>query len=422
MFKELIKKYNTFVDVLTTDIFETIEKVDLVPNLVISGVAKKMEPIAKLANWSVEEAENPINIQKLADNRDAEFIVKLANEREAIAKMAVLQNTPTEIVKKYDEDSTLLYFDYREESYDISEVLNHVGGLQNADYVAVFKFEPSIMNTVSSLLDEDCGVNAYIQKDGFYVTSLDSEEITKWNGKELVINSRVEKFDLAPFDTLSEVYSEFYKFFESLDSDQYIWIDEIGSDYIIVDWYVDGAGYLYYRIPFTSDSTSISLDADNIVEVEFYSGFRDKVAKSIKPVAEPESVKSFTISKIMKLDDSPERFVMGVVLEPNDGIDGELDPDAQGDYMGAEDIKKTAHGWLGKGGVMKIMHEDETTEIIPAESYIAQTDFTLGTDEIKKGSWILGAYIDNDDVWELVEKGDFTGWSVAGRGARITEE
>lgn len=424
MLKSIIKKYRTVVDVFTTDIFKSMEYANLTPNMVVSGPVSDMEPIAKIANMTAEEAEDPTNIEKLVTEETAERLVKVANEREALSKMVVLGVTPSTLVEKYDAEDTLMVFDYRNQEFDTSDVLNTIGSLGVADYVAIFKVDEGIMTTASLL--EDVGVHSYISKEGFIISSLpEIEDISKWAGQQVSVKSRVEKFDLAPFKTVDEVWYEFYSFFESLGTDVYVYIDEIGSDYVVVDWWQEDVGYAYYRIPFASTSENITMDFNNMVQVERVVEFRPVGAPTpddMEKQDDPSIPIHKAIAQIRKDEDGEEkRFVLGVVLEPNDGVDGDFEPDTQGDYISAADIEKAAHSWFRNGGVIKIMHEEETHEVVPAETYIAPVDFKLGEDNIRKGSWLLGAYIDHDEVWELVKSGDMTGWSVGGQGVRVEE-
>nr|WP_051009134.1 XkdF-like putative serine protease domain-containing protein [Bacillus xiamenensis] len=47
------------------------------------------------------------------------------------------------------------------------------------------------------------------------------------------------------------------------------------------------------------------------------------------------------------------------------------------------------------------------------ESYIAPSDFERGDEVIKKGSWVLVTKA-SDEIWEQIQKGEITGYSMAG--------
>jgi hypothetical protein len=130
------------------------------------------------------------------------------------------------------------------------------------------------------------------------------------------------------------------------------------------------------------------------------------------------------IAKVKKgKTETEERFVIGGVLEPNDGVDGPLNPDSDGDIYSAEDIRKTAHGWAMKGFVPGIHHLSVAKgKISTVESYIAPQDLTIGKTTFRKGTWIMAAKIIDDDLWAKVKKGELAAWSIEGLGLRTPVE
>lgn len=118
-----------------------------------------------------------------------------------------------------------------------------------------------------------------------------------------------------------------------------------------------------------------------------------------------------------------QRLVYGVVLEP--GVE-----DTQGDICSAAEIEKAAHGYVmkavrGRATVHKLQHRlraftKDNPQLVPVESFVAPCDFRYeGSDDlIRKGSWVLVAKVLDDGVWEAVEKGLFSGWSMGGTGRR----
>ena len=115
------------------------------------------------------------------------------------------------------------------------------------------------------------------------------------------------------------------------------------------------------------------------------------------------------------------QYVLGIVLEPNDGKGGSpLDPDAQQDVYSEEDIRKAAWLFLQKYQRLGLMHEREAVkdEMEVVESYIAPTDMRLGDVTIRRGTWLLGARIKCADLWKKVKSGQFAAWSVDGEALR----
>jgi len=101
----------------------------------------------------------------------------------------------------------------------------------------------------------------------------------------------------------------------------------------------------------------------------------------------------------------PDRqIVYGVVMEPDE-------VDTHGDITNAEEIEKAAHYFMQESQVMGDSHI-KVAEASPVESYIAPVAFTLGGQEVKKGSWIIGTKIHDQALWEEIKKGDYTGYSI----------
>lgn len=111
------------------------------------------------------------------------------------------------------------------------------------------------------------------------------------------------------------------------------------------------------------------------------------------------------IKVIAKADDA-QRLVYGIVYEPNVA-------DAHGDYMTPAEIEKAAHGFLKDAREIDKQHDFEGGVGEVVESYIAPSDFEMGDEVIKKGSWVLVTKA-CDEIWEQIQKGEITGYSMAG--------
>lgn len=108
---------------------------------------------------------------------------------------------------------------------------------------------------------------------------------------------------------------------------------------------------------------------------------------------------------ITKADD-PQKLVYGVVYEPDV-------EDSHGDYMDAETIEKAAHGFMENYQQIDKQHDFTTNAGKVVESYVAPVDMTVGDVTIAKGTWVLVTKA-TDDLWEDIQKGEFTGYSLAG--------
>lgn len=110
--------------------------------------------------------------------------------------------------------------------------------------------------------------------------------------------------------------------------------------------------------------------------------------------------------KVIAKADDVQRLVYGIVYEPNVA-------DAHGDYMTPEEIEKAAHGFLKDAREIDKQHDFQGGVGEVVESYIAPADFEMGDEMIKKGSWVLVTKA-SDEIWEQIQKGEITGYSMAG--------
>ena len=120
-----------------------------------------------------------------------------------------------------------------------------------------------------------------------------------------------------------------------------------------------------------------------------------------------------------------ERFVLSMVLEPNDGESAPLKPDTQDDIYSADEIRKTAHNWMEKHGHVDLEHNWSAlgkSDVAVLESYIAPADFAIGEAKVAKGSWMLGLRIKNDALWKAVQAGEIGAYSVGGYAERVPVE
>ncbi len=116
---------------------------------------------------------------------------------------------------------------------------------------------------------------------------------------------------------------------------------------------------------------------------------------------------------VQKDEKNPERFVMGIVYEPDT-------KDSEGDWATAEEIRQAAYTFMESGQIYKINH-DKGASIHVLESFIAPVDYEVEGEQVKKGSWLLGSRVLDDDIWEKIEKGELTGYSMAGEALRVEE-
>lgn len=116
-----------------------------------------------------------------------------------------------------------------------------------------------------------------------------------------------------------------------------------------------------------------------------------------------------TYGKIVKTDND-SHFVTGIVYEP-------MSEDAHGNYMTADEIQKAAYWYTKNSNKVDLQHtfkKCEGADVV--ESWIAKSDCKIGDTEIKKGTWLMTMEITDTDIWDSIQKGEITGFSMGGIG------
>lgn len=114
--------------------------------------------------------------------------------------------------------------------------------------------------------------------------------------------------------------------------------------------------------------------------------------------------------------DADSHFVTGIVYEP-------MVEDTQGNYMTEEEITKAAYWFAKNGNQVDLQHcfkKCDGAEVV--ESYVAKCDMEIEGETIKKGTWLMTMEITDSDVWDSIQKGDITGFSMGGVGVYSEED
>lgn len=110
-----------------------------------------------------------------------------------------------------------------------------------------------------------------------------------------------------------------------------------------------------------------------------------------------------------------ERTVFGIVLEPET-------IDAQNDIYSEDEVRKTAYRFMERYQQFGLMHEQVIPSILPLESYLAPVDMAVGSQQVKKGTWLLRVRVLDDGIWQDVKSGRLTGFSIGGSAIRRPEK
>ena len=115
------------------------------------------------------------------------------------------------------------------------------------------------------------------------------------------------------------------------------------------------------------------------------------------------------------VDPTDERFVLGIVLEPEV-------VDAQGDIYSAEEVRQAAHRFMQEFGGLGLMHRIAVNDQVKVlESYLAPVDFEIAGVAVRKGTWILGVRVLSDALWAQVKDGKLSGFSIGGSARKVPE-
>jgi hypothetical protein len=110
-------------------------------------------------------------------------------------------------------------------------------------------------------------------------------------------------------------------------------------------------------------------------------------------------------SPAIKLDDTEEQhLVYGEVYAPDR-------PDAQGEFMRADEIRKMAHEFVRSGRMdqIDVMHDNEVVEgCSVVESFIAQKDDPT----FIEGAWVVAVHVPDEKLWQSIKNGDINGFSM----------
>jgi hypothetical protein len=103
-----------------------------------------------------------------------------------------------------------------------------------------------------------------------------------------------------------------------------------------------------------------------------------------------------------------KKIVFGEVLVPEK-------TDSQGHIYSESEVEQAAHYWMKEFQQLGEMHSKMLNgQSTVLESYVAPVTFSLGDRSVKKGTWLLKLYVEDDDLWAKIEGGEYTGFSIQG--------
>lgn len=122
-----------------------------------------------------------------------------------------------------------------------------------------------------------------------------------------------------------------------------------------------------------------------------------------------------TYGRIVKTD-AENHYVTGIVYEP-------MEEDSHGNFMTEEEITKAAYWFAKNGDKVDLQHSFEPLDgATVVENWIAKADFEIDGEAIQKGTWLMTVEVADESVWEGIEKGEITGFSMGGLGNYSEED
>ena len=144
------------------------------------------------------------------------------------------------------------------------------------------------------------------------------------------------------------------------------------------------------------------IDKDNMIKA--FSEFLEKHFGETRAESEP------TIEVAKALDVEKRQALFVALMAHKD----ESSFDLHGDTYDAEEVEKACHSY--NTSCMKtnlghlVMVDDNVCSVI--ESYIAPVDMQIGDQYVTKGSWLQVWQFADDDLWQGVKSGEWSGISI----------
>lgn len=91
--------------------------------------------------------------------------------------------------------------------------------------------------------------------------------------------------------------------------------------------------------------------------------------------------------------------------------------------MTEDEITKAAYYFAKAGGKIDLQHSFEPLDgATVVESWIAKADFDIEGEPVKKGTWLMTVELADGSLWDAIEKGEITGFSMGGVGNYSKED
>lgn len=154
-----------------------------------------------------------------------------------------------------------------------------------------------------------------------------------------------------------------------------------------------------YSVTLDSDVYAVSLVDDPAIEETFIAFGKEKPLRIF-------------------LEENEKRIVMGAVLVPDKPIYRNQDGEEFYITFSADTIEKLAHDFLrmGRNYNFSYQHDGAVEGVSVIESWIvSDTEMDKSSRygmKLPKGTWVMAAKIDNEELWRSIKNGDAKGFSI----------
>ncbi len=161
-----------------------------------------------------------------------------------------------------------------------------------------------------------------------------------------------------------------------------------------------------YEVPYIRGETEVYLGQPREVENVY-------VQKKLEEAGVDIANKGLDVCELtgpIVMKNASRRIAYAAVLVP-----GEADSD--GEIVTKEKIEQAAHEWMQSYRNVDLQHTLNNVAV-PVESYVLPMEMEVDMAGVKtilpEGTWVLASRVLDEPTWDMVEKGELTGYSVMG--------
>ena len=161
-----------------------------------------------------------------------------------------------------------------------------------------------------------------------------------------------------------------------------------------------------YEVPYMRGDTEVYLGQPREVENVY-------VLKRLEEAGIDIANKGLDVCELtgpIVMKNASKRIAYAAVLVPGE-------PDSDGETVTKEKIEQAAHEWMQSYRNVDLQHTLNNVAV-PVESYVLPMDMEVDMQGVKTilpaGTWVLASKVLDEATWDMVEKGELTGYSVMG--------